>query len=115
MLGHAKFLAKQALLVKQYILRFKEIKCFVSHSTQQNIIQHWYWSYCDYLSKMGCMDEEQAVFQQLTLSYFKKWSATALQVQLSRLRQFLPTESPLKIMKKCFLFDLKSSYRSQDN
>ena len=52
------------------------------------------------------MDEEQAVFQQLTLSYFKKWSATALQVQLSRLRQFLATESPLKIMKKCFLFDL---------
>ena len=26
------------------------------------------------------MDEEQAVFEQLTLIYFKKWSATALQV-----------------------------------
>ena len=27
---------------------------------------------------MGCMDKEQAVFEQLTLSNFKKWSSTAL-------------------------------------
>ena len=27
---------------------------------------------------MGRMDEEQAIFEQLTLSNFKKWSSTAL-------------------------------------
>ena len=27
---------------------------------------------------MGCMDKVQAVFQHLTLTNFKKWSATAL-------------------------------------
>ena len=32
----------------------------------------------------------------------------------SRMRQFLATESPLKIMKNVFLFHLKSSFRSQD-
>ena len=57
----------------------KSIKRFESHSTQQNIIfQHYDQTYCDYLLKMGRMDEEQAVFEQLTLSDFKKWSATAL-------------------------------------
>ena len=34
--------------------------------------------YCDYLLKMGCMEEEQAAFEQLTLRNFKKWSSTAL-------------------------------------
>ena len=33
---------------------------------------------------------------------------------LSDLRQFLPTESPFKMMKNIFLFHLKSSFRSQD-
>ena len=33
---------------------------------------------------------------------------------LSGLKQFLATESPLKIMKNVFLFHLKSSFRSQD-
>ena len=33
---------------------------------------------------------------------------------LSGLRQFLATESPLKLMKIFFLFHLKSSFRSQD-
>ena len=33
---------------------------------------------------------------------------------LSSLRQFLVTESPLKMMKKCFLFYLKSSFLSPD-
>ena len=36
------------------------------HSTQQYIVfQRYYQSYCDYLLKMGRMDEEQAVFEQL--------------------------------------------------
>ena len=35
-------------------------------------------------------------------------------VALSGLRQFLVSESPLKIIKKCFLFHLKSSFRSKD-
>ena len=50
------------------------------HSAQQNIIfqQHYYQLYCDNLLKMGRMDKEQAVFEQLTLSDFKKWSSTAL-------------------------------------
>ena len=29
---------------------------------------------------MGHIDEEQAVFEQLTLSDYKKWSTTALKV-----------------------------------
>ena len=33
---------------------------------------------------------------------------------LSGLRQFLAAESPFEMIKKCFLFDLKSSFRSQD-
>ena len=33
---------------------------------------------------------------------------------LSGLRQFLANESPLKMMKKCFLFHLKSSFHLQD-
>ena len=32
---------------------------------------------------------------------------------LSGLRQFLATESPLKLMKNAFVFHLKSSFRSQ--
>ena len=48
-----------------------------SNSTQQNIIfQQYYQSYYDYLLKMGRMDKERAVFEQLTLSDFKKWSST---------------------------------------
>ena len=51
----------------------------ILHSTQQNIIfQHYYQSHCDYLLKIGRIDKEQAVFEQLTLSDFKKWSFTAL-------------------------------------
>ena len=34
--------------------------------------------YCNYLLKMGRMDEEQAIFDQLTLSDLKKWTTTAL-------------------------------------
>ena len=63
---------------KQYMLGIKVNKTFESHSTQQNIFQQYYQSYCNYLLKMGRMDEEQAVFEQLTLSDFKKWSSTAL-------------------------------------
>ena len=33
---------------------------------------------------------------------------------LSGSRQFLTTENALKMMAKCFLFHLKSSFRSQD-
>ena len=32
----------------------------------------------------------------------------------SGLRQFLATESPLKVLKKCFLFHLKSFFHSQN-
>ena len=34
--------------------------------------------------------------------------------ELSDLRQFLAFENPLKMIKKCFLFYLKSYFRSQD-
>ena len=55
------------------------MKRFESHFTQQNIIfQHYYQSYCDHLLKMGRMNEEQGMFEQLTLSDFKKWSSTAI-------------------------------------
>ena len=49
------------------------------HSTQNIIFQRYYHSYCDYLLNLSRMDEEQAVFEQLTLSDFKKWSSTALE------------------------------------
>ena len=46
------------------------------------------------------MDEEQLVFEQLTLSDFNKWSSTVLKAHT----KFLETESPLKIMKNAFHF-----------
>ena len=36
------------------------------------MFQHYYQSHGDYLSKIGRMDEEQAVVEKLTLSEFKK-------------------------------------------
>ena len=42
------------------------------------IFQQYYQAYCNYLLKMGRMDEEQTVFEQLILSDFKKWSSAAL-------------------------------------
>ena len=48
-------------------------------STQQNLIfQHYYQSYHNYLLSLGRMDGEQAVFELLIISDFKKWSSTAL-------------------------------------
>ena len=52
-------------------------------------------------------DEERAVFKQLTISDFKKWSFTELEA-LSSPRQFLATESPLKMMANAFHFTLKA-------
>ena len=47
------------------------MKLFESHSMEQNItFQHYYQWYYDYLLKIG--RREQAVFEQLTLSNFKK-------------------------------------------
>ena len=51
----------------------------MNHS--KTFFQHYYQSYCDYLLKMGRMDEEQATFEHLTLRDFKKWSSTALKAQ----------------------------------
>ena len=49
------------------------------HLTQQNVIfQQYYHSHCNYLLKMGCMNNEQAIFEWLTLSSLKKWSSTTL-------------------------------------
>ena len=45
---------------------------------KKKFFQHYYQSYCDYLLKMGGMDKEQAVLEQLTSSDFKKWSSTTL-------------------------------------
>ena len=90
-----------------YVL--KSIKRFKSQSTQQNIIfQHYYQSYCDYLLKMGRMDEQLVIFEQLTVSDFKKWSSTALKVHSQVWDNFWK----LKALQKCFLFHLKSSSRS---
>ena len=65
---------------------------------------------------MGRMDEEQAVFEQLTVSKFKKWSSTALKVHSQvwkvmkmTLKSFLETKSPLKMMKNAFNFTFSSS------
>ena len=54
------------------------------------------------------MDEEKDVFEQLTLSDFKKWSSIALKAHSQVWDNF-------KSDKKCFLFHLKSSSRFQDN
>ena len=44
---------------KAVYIVLKSMKRFESHSTQQHIIfQHYYQSYCDYLLKMGRMDED---------------------------------------------------------
>ena len=85
MLGYAKISSQTSRVgsgvqgessMKQVL---KSIKRFESHSVQQNIIyQHCYPSYCNYLLKMVHMDEDQAVFEQLSLSDFKKRSSTAL-------------------------------------
>ena len=53
-----------------------EVLLLILHSTQQNIIFQYYC--CNYLLKMGCMDKEQAVFEQITLSDLKNSSSTAL-------------------------------------
>ena len=64
---------------KQYVLGFKVNKTFWITFQKQNIIfQQYYQSYCNYLLKTGRMDEEQAVFEKLIFSDFKKLSSTAL-------------------------------------
>ena len=51
----------------------------ILHSTQKNsVFQHYYHSFCDYLSAMGGMDKQQAVFEQLILSDLKKRTCAAL-------------------------------------
>ena len=58
---------------------------------------------------MHHLDEEQAVFEKLTLSDFKKWSTTALKVH-SQVETILATESLLKMMKNAFCFTLKAFF-----
>ena len=59
------------------------------------------------------MDEEQAVFEELILSDFKKWSSTVLQAH-SQVWEIFDNWKPFKNDGKCFLFHLKSSSCSQD-
>ena len=59
------------------------------------------------------IDEEQAVFELLTLSDFKKWSFAALKVHSQVWDNFWKLK-PFKNNKKCFLFHLKSSSRLYD-
>ena len=64
---------------KQYTAGFKVNKRFwITFHTAKNYFQQYYQSYCNYLSKIGHMDKERAVFEQITLRDFKKWSFTAL-------------------------------------
>ena len=58
---------------------------------------------------MHHLDEEQAVFEKLPLSDFKKWSTTALKVH-SQVETILATESLLKMMKNAFYFTLKAFF-----
>ena len=49
------------------------------------------------------MDDGQAVFEQLNLSGFKKWSwFHSIKGALSSLRNFLENDRPLKMMKNAF-------------
>ena len=51
--------------------------------------------------------QNSTVFFKIALNYTVKGA-------ISGLKKFLVTESTLKMMEKCFLFDLKSFFRSQD-
>ena len=94
---------------KQHILGFEVNKTFwitfhtAKHcfSTTLPII-----SYRDYLIKMGPMDEEQAVLEQLTLSDSKKSSSTTLKSHSQVWENFWK----LKALKKYWkmLFDLNT-------
>ena len=56
-----------------------KVLLLIIYSTRQNIVfQHYYQSYCNCLLKMGHVDKEQAVFEQLILSQLKKWSSIEL-------------------------------------
>ena len=54
------------------------------------------------------MDEEQTVFEQITLINFKKWSFTSLKAR-SQSETIFGIESSLKMMKNAFYFTLKVS------
>ena len=58
------------------------------------------------------MDEEQTVFEQLTLSDFKKSSSAALKLYCQAWEKIFETKSPLKMLKNAF--HLKYSSRSHN-
>ena len=58
------------------------------------------------------MDEKQAVFEQLTVNDFNKWSSSALKVHTLKSETIFGNWKPIKNYEKCFLFYHKSSSRS---
>ena len=66
--------------------------------------KHYFWTILpvDYLVKMGRMDKEQALFEQITLSDFKKWSTTALQTLSQFWEKFWKPKALLKCPKMFF-------------
>ena len=67
-----------------------------------------------HMSKQG----DSSVYRKWTAASFKLYGKICfgfcLKGTLLGLSQFLVTESTLKMIKKCFLFQLKISFRSQD-
>ena len=58
------------------------------------------------------MDEEQAVFDQLTLSDVKKSKFHSIKAVLSSLRKFFKTESSLKMLKNTFHLKYSSRFHN---
>ena len=86
---------------KKYIFGFKVNKMFwVTFHTAK----HYFWTILpvDYLVKMGRMDKEQTLFEQITLSDFKKWSTTALQTLSQFWEKFWKPKALLKCPKMFF-------------
>ena len=93
---------------KQHILGFEVNKTFwiTFHTAKHCFSTILPQSYRDYLIKMGPMDEEQAVLEQLTLSDSKKSSSTTLKSHSQVWENFWK----LKALKKYWkmLFDLNT-------
>ena len=76
---------------------------FTFNTTKHYFFQYFYQSHCNYLSKMGYMGKEQAVFEQLTLSDIKMWSSPELKTFNNYARITTNNRGKIRISWACFL------------
>ena len=108
MLEYAKI--TQMIRQKQYILCFKVNETFwILFHTAKHYLPTILQSYCNYLLKIGRMGEEQVVYEQLTLSDFKKWSSAALKAHSQVWEHFWKLK-PFKNDEKCFSLQILVSF-----